>query len=190
MVRTLPTSTTNMTGFLAISRGSSLRRLSSERRPQERPFPGGDGAHVLVAHGSEHLSGLRQEVLDDRAQAEGREERQGAHDHDHAHEQGREERARWSAACPGPGGTDFLPGQDARRWPARARSSEAPDQHGQAEGDVVPGRVGVEPGERRAVVAGGAGEGVEDLAEAVGPRVVERRERRRARPPTRRRRPG
>ena len=56
-------------------------------------------------------------------------------------------------------------GQDRHDHPVAA------DEHREAAGDVVEGRVPGQAGEGRAVVAGLAGEGVEDLAEAVRARV-------------------
>ena len=47
VVRTLPTSTTNMTGLRAIIRGSSLRRLSTSAARRTRALPGRDGADTL-----------------------------------------------------------------------------------------------------------------------------------------------
>ena len=55
VVSTLPTSTTNMTGFLATCAGASLRKLSLDRRPEDRAVEQRD-AGLSVAWPSEHLS--------------------------------------------------------------------------------------------------------------------------------------
>ena len=61
----------------------------------------------------------------------------------------------------------------AARLPAAAssgsRNRNRPIEHREAERQVVPGRVRGDAGERAAVVAGGAGVGVEDLAKPCGP---------------------
>src|SRR5262245_4589880 len=93
VVSTLPTSTTNMTGFFAIRRGSSFHTLSFAAARRIGPSQAETARTFLSPMASVHLSGLRDEVLDDRAQAERREERERADDHDHADEQHREERA-------------------------------------------------------------------------------------------------
>ena len=99
-----------------------LAHAVEERGAEEVPFPGGYGAGALVAHGSEHLSGLHEEVLDDRAQAEGGEERQGPDDQDDAHEERGEEGAVRRQACPARAApTSSRPGSRPRR--GRGRSS-------------------------------------------------------------------
>ena len=91
VVSTLPTSTTNITGFFAIVRGWSLRSASTIA---PRTMPGSqidlDFAWVDI-----RIPDLRhQQVLDDRTEAEGREKRQRADDDDDADEQRREQRGR------------------------------------------------------------------------------------------------
>src|SRR5262245_61596299 len=161
VVRTLPISTTNITGFLIISRGSSFRKLSTIAARRTAGSHAETARTLLEDMASEHLSGLRSEVLDDRPQAEGREESQGADDHDDPHQQGREQRAP-RGKRPGAGGSSLFPGQDPRDRERGDDHPEPADQHGQAEGGVVPGRIRVQAAERRAVVSGAAGEGVED----------------------------
>ena len=88
-----PTSTTNMTGFAAWTRGSSLRNESRDRRADDRAVEelGASGSRPRSSSSSEQvpLPGLHQEVLHDRAEREGGEEGQGAHDHDDADRAGR-----------------------------------------------------------------------------------------------------
>ena len=69
VVSTLPTSTTNMTGFFATWRGASLRKLSSAAGCEERRVEAARAVARVEAAISVHLSGRREEVLDDRAEA-------------------------------------------------------------------------------------------------------------------------
>ncbi len=96
VVRTLPTSTTNITGFFATCRGVSLRKLSTTAGPSSsRSKMEGAFARVDVVI-SVHLSSRGEEVLDDRPEAERGEERQRADDQHDADEQPGEQRAvRW-----------------------------------------------------------------------------------------------
>ena len=97
VVRTLPTSTTNITGFLAIGRGASLRTLSSAARGRICAVEERDGACAGTGHGiasgQKSFPFVGEEVLDDRAERERGEEGERADDHDDAHEQHGEERA-------------------------------------------------------------------------------------------------
>ena len=95
VVRALPTSTTNMTGLRAWTRGSSLRKLSTiacahdgclEQRPRLRAAGAGCRGGGLV-HDTP-----RGELLDDGTERERREERQAADDHDDADDQADEQR--------------------------------------------------------------------------------------------------
>src|SRR2546422_3843024 len=111
VVRTLPTSTTNMTGLRAMSRGSSLtnesrtarRRMAGAnidverfgRRPAPAPPSGGAaiGVSVVEVEGTGAApSELADEVLDDRAQGDDREVRQADDDDDDGGQQAGEER--------------------------------------------------------------------------------------------------
>ena len=68
---------------------------------------------------------------------------------------------------PADGGSDLLARQRSGDGERRDDHQEAPDQHRDAERGVVEHRVGGEPRERAAIVAGRRGVGVKDLAEAV-----------------------
>ena len=93
VVSTLPTSTTNITGFCAIVRGCSLRERVDDRARGRCADPRSIALRVRARH--QNTCPLRhQQVLDDRAEAEGREERQRADDHDDADQQRREQRRR------------------------------------------------------------------------------------------------
>ena len=70
----------------------------------------------------------------------------------------------WVGKVPAEGGTLRLGGERAGDRHHRHDVAEAAEQHGDAERGVVPGRVGGEAGEGRAVVAGRRGVGVEDFA--------------------------
>ena len=79
-----------------------------------------------------------------------------------------------------------LGGQRAGDRQHRHDIGEAAEQHGDAERRVVPGRVGGQAGEGRAVVAGRRGVGVEDLGQPVRAAGADARHRRRAAWPRRR----
>ena len=100
-----------------------------------------------------------------------------------ADQQERRRSARGSGASPPrPGSSSWRP---ATRPRARVGmiSQKRAEEHDDAEGDVVEGAGGVQPGEGAAVVVSGRGEGVEDLAEAVGAGVEDALAPGRAGPP-------
>src|SRR5271170_6354542 len=89
------TSTTNMTGFLARLRGSSLRNESQQAGPRID----GSASEIWRARwvmtelsGSKEVAGGQREMLDDGAERERREEGQAADDQDHADQQEHEQR--------------------------------------------------------------------------------------------------
>ena len=59
----------------------------------------------------------------------------------------------------------------SRRWPARNDHDEPADQHRDAAGKIVEGRVAGQTGKGRAVVTGLRHIGIEDLGKAVRPRI-------------------
>ncbi len=79
-------------------------------------------------------------------------------------EQPGEERRRWWGRCPGPAAPIFLPTIEPAMASAGTIIRKRPTSMARPSVDVPPGRVGVEAGEGRAVVAGAARERVEDLA--------------------------
>src|SRR5580704_4205447 len=93
-VMTAPTSTTNITGFLIIMRGFSFQKESTIAlrsilaSANELLFAWGAG----VIGSSKTLSGIHQQVLQNWAEAERREEGKRAHNKDHADEQHGEQR--------------------------------------------------------------------------------------------------
>src|ERR1700689_3363267 len=118
LVTTDPTSTTNITGFFISVRGFSFTNESFTAPPAipqfhrdfflffaERPGIGGSGIVVIgiltlscsvdrvVMMASKNLSGMHQQVLEDRAQAERREKCKCADDQDHGNQQKTEKRS-------------------------------------------------------------------------------------------------
>src|ERR1700693_3097853 len=117
VVTTLPTSTTNITGFLSCTRGSSFLKDSGiaprmilgsqiEMPPLRRVFhcltsivstrvSGGIfSGCILSVCILEHLPCLHHQLFDNRSQRIRREVGQRPHDQDHANQQGHEERTR------------------------------------------------------------------------------------------------
>src|SRR6266566_1794204 len=125
VVITLPISTTNITGFLNCTRGSSFLNdagmaarmilgFQIEMSPLRRVF------HCLTSNSSVRVVGCilecpplqHQQVLDDRPQRVGREVGECPHDQDHADQQANEERCSGGEG-PQPGWHDPLPHQRA-----------------------------------------------------------------------------
>src|ERR1700722_20625142 len=74
---------------------------------------------------------------------------------------------------------DSFLGREAARDGEHRNNNEKPaDQHGEAEGHVVPRRVRAKASKRTAVIGRGARERVEDLSESVRPAVGDRAESR------------
>src|SRR5271167_1437256 len=93
-VITAPTSTTNITGFFTINRGSSFRKESRiALRKILRSLIAVAFAVVVIAS-SESLSGAHQQVLQNGAQAQRRQKRQCTHNQNHRYQQHREQRSR------------------------------------------------------------------------------------------------
>ena len=114
---------------------------------------------------------MHQIMFHDRPQRKRREISQRGDDDHGAHQQPHEQRSVRGERAAGDGHL-LLSRQTAGRRQNRNQEQEAADQHGEAEREVVPGRVCVDPGESAAVVAGGAGVGVQNFAEAVRSVVV------------------
>src|ERR1700685_303966 len=92
VVTTEPISTTNITGFFISVRGFSLRN-ESRTAPTTMPPVQSDFLVSRVLMGaSENLSGVHQQVLEDRAQAERWEKCECADDQNYGHQQKREQR--------------------------------------------------------------------------------------------------
>ena len=112
------------------------------------------------------LSGLQQQVLEDRTEGDGGEEGQGSDDDDGSDEEDGEERGADGEGALG-WGDELLSCEVTGEGEHGDDHEEASDEHGDGEREVPPGGVGAEAGEGGAVVAGGGGEGVEDFREAV-----------------------
>ncbi len=147
VVSTLPTSTTNITGFLTMPRGSSLRTESISAWPmisvfQRRRFLSHDflasfrfqllaiwvsdcfcDSSLLAGACSEKLACVQLQVLKDWSQAQRREERKRAENQNHADQQHGEKRV-VHGKVPGEGGTLFF-WQGCRRARAPESSSGA-----------------------------------------------------------------
>src|SRR3954470_23543472 len=169
--RTLPISTTNMTGFFATRTGESLRKLSTIAEPRI-DLSKRDRFCALRAI-SEKPSSARGEVLRDRAERECREEGERADDDHDGDEEADEERSVGGEGS-GAGGDDLFVHHRAGDPERRNDHQEPADQHVGPEGQVPEAAIGVEAGERRPVVPGAARKRVEDLGEPVRPRVGER----------------
>src|SRR6266700_4695909 len=175
VVTTLPTSTTNITGFLSCTRGSSflndsgiaprmILRSQIEIPPLRRVF------HCLTSSEpvckslliSERPPCLHQQLFVNRSDRIRREVGQRSHDQDHTNQQGYEER---TCRREGAQSSGYHPFDDQRA--AKGQDGDefgkASDQHRKAQRPVVEGRVADESGEGRAIVAVGGGEAVQDL---------------------------
>src|SRR5712692_923474 len=125
VVTTLPTSTTNITGFLTCTRGSSFLNDSGmaarmmlgsqiERSPLRRVFhcltssPSvGSSGCILSVCMLAHLSCMHKQLFDDRSQRVGREVGQRTHEQDHTDQERGPERPRRGEGAQ-PGGHDPL----------------------------------------------------------------------------------
>src|SRR6266566_1572108 len=190
VVMTLPTSTTNMTGFLTCTRGSSFLNddgmaarmiLGSqiEMSPLRRVF------HCLTSNVSgcvlvlviilEGPPCLHQQLLDNRSQRVCRKVSERTDDQDYANQERHEERpscGEGPQAC----GHDPLPDERAGEGQDGDDFGEASDQHDHSQRPVVEGRVPSETRESGAVVAVGRGVSVQDLRQPMRPRVEDGRE--------------
>src|SRR5579872_1909906 len=198
VVRAAPTSTTNITGFVANVSGFSLiseslaARLtmagSNSGRARTSRFgikdiesPVATGGCNVVAISltpdgerkrGEEPAFAQQEVLDDRPQREGRKERQRSDNHNGANQQTGKQRAvcgKGAAGCR----HLFFDSKATRHGQQRNDQQEAADECGKPDGEVVPGRIRVNPGEGAAVVSRGTGVGIEQFGETVRAAIVQ-----------------
>src|ERR1019366_7877592 len=181
VVRTAPTSTTNMTGFFIMWRGLSFTsasvmarltmggsRIGRERDPLRGTIDATSSDGDTVSNGilAPQPPLMHQEMFHDRAQRESREKRQRAHDHHYPHEQHDEHRTVGGEGA-GRDGHQFLLRQAAGGGEQRNQHQEAPAEHGESNRRIEVHGVGVDSGERAAVVAYAAGVGVQHLAQSV-----------------------
>ena len=180
MVRTRQPRRTNITGFFAsaarIELGKRLDRspahdLGSNRRETGMRLRRSCRFHVQTIRSIRtSVPASISEVLDDRAQRSAG-KKVSAPTMRITPTSSPTNSAPWSGRCR-PGGTVFLPTIEPAIASTGTIIRKRPISIASAERDVVEGRVAVEPGEGRAVVAGRRGVGVEDLGEAVRPGVV------------------
>src|SRR6266404_209264 len=164
VVSKAPTSTTNITGFLIIVRGSNLRKESTMalRRIFESASEIGWCCRCSVIASSENLSGMHLQVLENRAQAERREERKGTHNQNGGNEQDREQRA-GHGKRPGGSWSNFFLRQVSRDGQNGDMHEEAAQHHGYRSARVVPQRIAVQAAESRPIVAHHRSVSVENL---------------------------
>src|SRR4030088_1808789 len=181
-------STTNITGFLIISRGSSLTKDdasagmtifgSSIAETGTRFCNFMVSMDVTPNDRSEQGVGVHRKMLDDRAERERREEGETADDQDDADDQA-DEQAAGGRQRAGGRRDRLLARQGARQRHRRDDHEEAADEQRTGERKIVEEGVAGEPGERRAVIAGCRGEGIEHFGKAVRAGIGHRRHRRR-----------
>src|SRR5580658_2503555 len=166
VVTTEPISTTNITGFFISVRGFSLMHESRSAPATMPPVQSDFLVSRVLMMASENPSGMHQQVLEDRPQAERREKCKRADDQNHGDQQEREQR-RGNREGAHRFRHDFLARQISGDCQHRNHHEEAAEKHVERAADVVPGRVPVQPGEGRAVIAGHRGVGVQNLRQAV-----------------------
>src|ERR1039458_4532173 len=187
VVMTAPTSSTNITGFFIMWRGLSFTSASvtarltmgGSRIGRERdPFLGtidatsSDGDTVSIGILAPQPPLVHQEMLHDRAQRESREKRQCAHDQ-HDPDQQHDEHRTMGGEGAGRDRHQLLLRQAAGGGEKRNQHQEAPAEHGEPQRRIEVHGVGVDSGERAAVVADAAGVGVQHLAQSVGAVIVQ-----------------
>src|SRR5437660_1962276 len=183
VVTTLPTSTTNMTGFFIMVRGSSLTTASTNAR--RMIF----ASHKLLLFFSamfffrkfclrqlcsECFSCHHQQVFKYGSQTKRRKKRERAHDHNHRHQQNGKQR-RSHRERTRRNGDRFLLRQVAGNRQHWNDHEESPHQHRYRAGSVVPKCVAVQSGKRGTVVSRHGRERVEDLGQAVWTRIADAR---------------
>src|SRR5579872_6655586 len=174
VVSTLPISTTNITGFRTCCRGS--RRRKASRIATRQIIACWCAARCAVSTLMLSVSSLKggaggeQQVLDDRAERQHRQEAQRPQDDDHGH-QPQHKLHRVGGQCPRARGHDFLRGQGSRDREHRDNLPEPPQPHHDRADVVVERGVAVHPRERAAVVVAHRRKRVENLAEPVRARV-------------------
>src|SRR5215468_6485215 len=175
-VMTAPTSTTNITGCWRITRRSSFQKESRIafrrilRSPNEVPFACG----FPVMWSSKCLSCVHQQMLENRSQAQGREEGQRADDQNHRNQQHGEE---WSGNRKSAEGfrNVFLCRKISSDGQDRDNHKEPAKEHGDSQSGVVPKGVCVNAAEGGTVVAHSRRIGVENLREAMRPGIADAR---------------
>src|SRR6204780_2514171 len=178
-----PTSTTNMTGFLTWTRGSSFLNASGVDRHSifgsSRPPPTLRGSVACLegagagTPGVSVVTDISVKSFCERAQRERGEVGQADEDEDHADEHGDEQR-RSRIERPGTGRHRRLSGQRPGQAQGEDLRREPAEQHRDAAGDLVEGGSRAQAGEGRPVVVGLGGVRVHDLRYPVRPGIEDR----------------
>src|SRR5882757_10838626 len=189
VVSAATTSTTNITGLLIISRGSSF--ATAEPIAGITIFgssiaeTGMRFCSFMVSMDvtpkcdrSEQGIGVHREVLDDRAERERREEGETTDDQDDTDDQA-DEQAAGRRQRAGGRRNRLLAGERTRNSHGRHDHEEAADEHRDTTGYVVKQDVARQAGEGRTVIAGLRGVGIQHLGEAVRAGIGHRGNRRR-----------
>src|SRR5580692_5061014 len=171
VVITLPISTTNMTGLPIIFCGFSFTSASTMAR---RTIFHSQTALLFVAIESEHLPSAHEQVLQNRAQTQRRKKRERPHNDDHADQKHCKKRCghwkssdrRWHI---------FLARQIARDPQHRDDHEEAPGQHGDSDGRVVPERIRTQATEGRAVIASSRNKRIQNFCQSMRPGIFNSR---------------
>src|SRR6202140_4989555 len=178
VVTTLPISTTNMTGFFIMVRGSSLTTASTSARriifASHKLLLFLSAMSCLRSSASESFPCHHLQMFKYGSQTKSREKCERAHDHNHRHQQngkqGRSHRERTRRS-----GHRFLLRQVAGNREHGNDHEESPHQHRHSARSVIPERVTVQAPECGAVVSCHRGERVEDLGQAVWTCVADAR---------------
>src|SRR5258708_7245475 len=178
VVTTLPTSTTNMTGFFIIVRGSSLTMASTSARrmifASHRLLLFFSAIFCLKRSASKRFPCRHQQVFKYGSQTKRREKCERAYDHNHRHQQnGKQGRSHRERTCRS--GHRFLFRQVAGNRQHRDDHEEASHQHRHCARRVVPKSVAVQAPESGTVVPRHGRECVEDLGQAVWTRIADAR---------------
>src|SRR6202521_2178954 len=178
VVTTLPTSTTNITGFFIMVRGSSLTTASTSARriilASHNLLLFLSAMSCLRSSASESFPCHHLQMFKYGSQTKRREKCERSHDHNHRYQQnakqGRSHRERTRR-----GGDGLFLRQVACDGQHGNNHEEAPHQHRHCARRVVPKRVTVQSPECGAVVSRHGRERVEDLGQAVWTRIADAR---------------
>src|SRR5260221_9142556 len=170
VVTTLPTSTTNITGFFIMVRGSSLTTASTSARrmifASHKLLLFFSAIFCLKRSPSKRFPCRHQQVFKYGSQTKRREKCERAHDHNHRQQQNGKQR-RSHRERTGRSGHRFLFRQVAGNRQHRDDHEEASHQHRHGARRVVPMRVAVQAPECGAVISRHGCERIEDLRQAV-----------------------
>src|SRR5271169_4385041 len=166
-VITAPTSTTNITGFLHITRGSNFQKESTIAVFNIFwSVIAAFFACAVVILSSKRLSCVHKQVLQNRPQTQRWEESQCPNDQNNGDQQYRKQRPR-HRKCPQRFRHVFLRCKISRNRENGNNHEEPPKQHRHAKAGVVPERIRAQSGKRRAVIAHGGGVGIQNLRQPV-----------------------